>query len=383
MKNSPHVVILGGYGNFGKRIAENLAQLSSIQITIVGRNVDKARALCQQLRQTGATATLRYAVLDIKADDFQHQLGELKPTLVIHTGGPFQGQDYRVPKACIAVKSHYIDLADDRRYVCDIKQLDVSARKNNVLLVSGASSVPGLSSAVIDAYQSRFAQLTNIEFAIAPGNQAERGLATVSGILSYLGKPFPVWINGAWQPRYGWLSPTTWTFDKVIGKRHLATINIPDLELFPMRYPTLQTVVFYAGLELSFLHYTMVAMAWLAKQKWVNSWQPLAKSIFLAGEWFKRYGSDIGGMQIRLSGTDNDGKQKQIQWVLRAEDNIGPYIPTLSALIVAKKLLSNDPAKHLTQRGATACVGLFDLAEFDVEALPLGITHHWQEKTNE
>ena len=48
------IVILGGYGNFGKRIAEQLAQdykSNTLEIVIAGRNVEKAKAFAAQLSQ--------------------------------------------------------------------------------------------------------------------------------------------------------------------------------------------------------------------------------------------------------------------------------------------------------------------------------------------
>ncbi|MNY77512.1 hypothetical protein D3C86_2174420 [compost metagenome] len=58
-------------------------------------------------------------------------------------------------------------------------------------------------------------------------------------------------------------------------------------------------------------------------------------------------------------------------WTLYAEHGIGPYIPTLSAIILTGKLLRCE----LAERGAMPCLGLFSLAEFDAEAAPLGIYH--------
>jgi short subunit dehydrogenase-like uncharacterized protein len=51
--------------------------------------------------------------------------------LVIHTAGPFQGQDYGVVAAAVAAAgAHYIDLADGRRFVCDFPAaLDAAFRE--------------------------------------------------------------------------------------------------------------------------------------------------------------------------------------------------------------------------------------------------------------
>ncbi|CCK77505.1 Saccharopine dehydrogenase [Oleispira antarctica RB-8] len=366
------VLILGGYGNFGKRIAESLSAIKGITIVIAGRSIKKAEALCEALSEKGALAELSAIAIDIHSTQFLYQLKTLAPDLVIHTGGPFQGQDYCVAKACIDIRSHYIDLADDRRFVCDITNLNDQAKDKNVLIVSGASSVPGLSSTVIDQFVNQFSSLEEIDFAIAPGNQAERGEATVRGILSYTGHPFKVLNDGQWVNRYGWMSARRLNFGKVIGRRWLANIDIPDLELLPKRYKGVKTVSFQAGLELPLLHLGMVFMALLAKIGLIKDWSIFTRLIFNASEIFKRLGTDTGGMQINLKGFDENNKPKAVKWILVAEKGIGPYIPTLSAIILAKKLIAGS----IDARGASPCLGMYTLQEFDEEALPLGIYHY-------
>ncbi|KKN93247.1 hypothetical protein LCGC14_0201120 [marine sediment metagenome] len=365
------ILVLGGYGNFGKRIVTSLCGSPDITLIIAGRNRAKAEALRQSLNKE-TNAQLTTAELDIHSPTLVEQLRALQPDLLIHTGGPFQGQDYRVPEACIAVGCHYIDLADDRRFVCDIGQLDDAARSAGVLLVSGASSVPGLSSCVIAHFAERFARLDDIDFAIAPGNQAERGAATVSGILSYTGHPIRVWRDGAWAKVYGWMSPRTLPFDQTIGRRPLANVDIPDLELLPLAYPSVRNVNFQAGLEIPLLHYGMYLMAWLARLGLVRDWSRWTTPIVRASEYFIRWGTDTGGMQINLRGLDHQQQPLHIKWVLGATDGIGPYIPTLSALILARKLITGE----LSTRGAMPCMNLYTMEDFTHEARNLAIYHH-------
>lgn len=359
MKN---IVVLGGYGNFGKRIVENLSEVEGINILIAGRNLSKASALAESLKSS-ASASLAPLVIDIFADDFAQQLATISPFLVIHTSGPFQGQDYRVPKACIACGAHYIDLADDRRFVCDISELDKQAKEKGVLIVSGASSVPGLSSAVVDFYQNQFSVIESINLAIAPGNKAERGLATVEAILSYTGHPLNVFKEGRWQNVYGWMDSKVNDFGGFVGKRYLANVDVPDLELFPKRYSVSQQVSFQAGLELPILHLTMVGMAYLSKIKLVKNWAPLSKTIVSASNIFLPFGSDQGAMEVLISGKGISGNSKQVKWTLYAPKGNGPYIPTLSTIILAKKLLSSE-GTHKIESGAKSCVGLLQLSDF-------------------
>ncbi|WP_448547558.1 saccharopine dehydrogenase family protein [Thalassotalea fusca] len=353
------VVVLGGYGNFGKRIVESLANVEDITLYVAGRNQEKATACINKLN-TNAVANIEPLVIDILAADFTERLKLLSPFLVIHTSGPFQGQDYRVPKACILAGAHYIDLADDRRFVCDIAALDKQAKEHNLLLVSGASSVPGLSSTVVDHYQEQFKTLTSIDLAIAPGNKAERGLATVEAILSYTGHPINVFKEGRWQDVYGWTDSRINDFGGFVGRRRLANVDVPDLELFPKHYKVSERVTFQAGLELSLLHQTMVGMAALAKRGLVKSWAPLAKSIVATSNLFLPFGTDKGAMEVLLKGVDNNGETKTIYWRLYAPDGNGPYIPTLSTIILAKKLIEETDITI----GAKPCIGLFKLSDF-------------------
>ncbi|MDH4555367.1 saccharopine dehydrogenase [Pseudomonas sp. BN417] len=367
------VLILGGYGNFGKRIAENLGKAhAGLELMIAGRSLERATRLCAELAPSAASNTRFEPVqLDIDAPGFPGELAALAPTIVIHTSGPFQGQDYRVPRACIQAGAHCIDLADGRRYVCDIRGLDAEARLRQVLVVSGASSVPGLSSTVIDHFMGEFSSLEAIDFAIAPGNRAEVGEATLKGILSYTGHPFPVLEDGRWRDRHGWMDARRVNFGGPVGRRWLANIDIPDLELFPERYAGVRGVLFQAGLELPLLHHCMVAMAALAKVGLVVDWSPWAAAMLKARQPLMAFGTDAGGMRIELIGRGPDEGPKRLVWTLYAEHGIGPYIPTLSAIILTGKLLRGE----LTERGAMPCLGLFSLAEFDAEAAPLGIYH--------
>ncbi|MBL4796818.1 MAG: saccharopine dehydrogenase NADP-binding domain-containing protein [Oleispira sp.] len=365
---SQSVIVLGGYGNFGKRIVENLSSISGLTIYIAGRSALKAQACIDEL-SSEAKAQLSSFIIDIYADDFEEKLIQLSPGIVIHTSGPFQGQDYHVPRACIQAGAHYIDLADDRRFVCDITELDALAKQQGILVVSGASSVPGLSSAVVSHYKKAYSQLECIDIAIAPGNKAERGEATLRGILSYTGHPLKVYRNGSWNKVYGWMSPRVMDFGDKVGKRCLANVDVPDLELFPSDFSVKNRVSFQAGLELSWLHYLMVMMAFMSKIKIVKDWSIFTKLIFRVSEKLKVFGSDSGAMRVILTGNDHESKSRITTWSLYAHEGIGPYIPTLSSIILARKLLNNNEDK----RGAMPCSELFTLDEFMAQAAELGI----------
>ena len=143
-----------------------LARQPNLQIVICGRSGAAAQTLVQRLRP-GARAQLEAQVADIDEPSFSQTLQALRPDVVVHTAGPFQGQNYRVAEACIGAQSHYIDLADGREFVEGIGILNAVAERAGVLVTSGASSVPALSSAVVDALAAGLRQVTSIGISIS------------------------------------------------------------------------------------------------------------------------------------------------------------------------------------------------------------------------
>ncbi len=375
-KTIHRVLILGGYGNFGKRIAENLSQHLDLTIFIAGRNRSKAEYVCRQLAaKTNHTKLVPYT-LDILSPCFQTHLTKINPDLVIHTSGPFQQQDYRVPQACIDIQSHYIDLADDRQFVTQIDQLNDKAISNNCAIISGASSVPGLSTCVVNELSSQYQSLESLDIAIAPGNKAERGIATLKGILSYTGHPYKTWSDRKWQTIYGWMDNRRVDFGQCIGMRNIANVEVPDLDIFPALYPEIHQVTFQAGLELRMLHQTMVAMAWLSKAGIIKNWAKWSSQILKLSHLFDYFGTDVGGMRIKLTGVNHHSQPISTTWLLIAEHNVGPYIPTIPAIILANKLIQPQTTSPQTIKiGARPCIAEFSLSEFDIYASPLEIKH--------
>ena len=94
--------------------------------------------------------------------------------------------------------------------------------------------------------------IERVELAIALGQRAPRGVATQAAVFSYLGRPFPVWRDRQWRTTWGWMDLRHIRFD--IGERWAAACDVPDLALFPERYPEVSNVEFHAALEFGIQH---------------------------------------------------------------------------------------------------------------------------------
>jgi hypothetical protein len=345
------ILIIGGYGNFGSFITRRLADDDNLQVIIAGRSKEKARALADKVGGEAVT-------LDIN-DDITNALTSIKPDVVIHTSGPFQAQGYDVAQACIAQGCHYIDLADGRAFVEGITELDKQAKNKSVTVISGASSVPCLTSALIDHYKEEFQTLEALDYGITTAQKTARGLATTAAILTYTGKPFPTLIDGQMTDIYGWQGLRARKYPE-LGWRLLGNCDVPDLALFPKRYPELRTVRFYAGLEIPFIHITLWAISWLVRVGLIKGLEKAAPLLLKTSYMFDWLGSANSAFHMELSGKGENGSDKTIKFELTARSGDGPYIPCMPAILIAKKLA----AGKVQDSGAFPCVGFITKDEY-------------------
>jgi hypothetical protein len=349
------VLVLGGYGFFGRRIASALSAETGIRLLIGGRD----RALASQTAAALGLSEAQAVVIDAQGAHLDAELRALGVDLLIHTAGPFQGQDYRVACAAVTAGCHYIDLADGRQFVAGIGVLDTLARERGLSVVTGASSVPALSSAVVDRYAERFVRMDSVEIGISSGARAP-GLATVKGIFSYAGKAFPCWRDGRWTTAHGWLGLKRYPFPAPLGGRWLGACDVPDLELLPQRYPGVRTVVFHAGFASAMGHLVVWALACGVRAGVVPSLAPFAGPLHRLSRWMEPLVSDQGGMFVRMRGLGTDQRPLQLCWHLLARQNHGPHIPCGAAIALARKLVRGNKLPA----GAMPCVGLLSVEEF-------------------
>ena len=359
------VMILGGTGNFGGYIARMLADDPAITLLIASRSETRACAAATAIAAANPPEPL---CVDIRGD-LSLVIESARPDVIIHTVGPFQNQDYRVAEAAITAGAHYLDLADARDFVAGIGGLDRKAKAAGVSVIAGASSVPCLTAAFIDHYRPRFAQLSSVEYGISAAQATNRGLGTASAILSYVGKPFSRLESGQSHRVFGWQGLTAVRYPE-LGLRLFGDCDIPDLSLFPERYPGLQRLRFVAGHEIKLLHLGTWLLSWAVRLRLVRSLEPHADALLGASFLFDSLGSNRSGFHIRLDGTGQNSAPMRIEGFMVARQGHGPHIPCVPAVMLAKRIAMGEPPSA----GARPCLDLINLDRYLGALEPLDIT---------
>ncbi|HVO03112.1 MAG TPA: DUF4166 domain-containing protein [Candidatus Cybelea sp.] len=351
------ILVLGGYGTFGGRVVRLLAKTGRFEIAVAGRSRQRAEAFVRELDNSNVSAM----ALDREALDAA-KLQSLAPWLVIDASGPFQAQDHRVVKAALGAGAHYIDLADAIEFVTGIGAFDAEAKARGLTVISGASSVPTLSSAVIAALAEGLDVVLEIEIAISSSNQATLGRSVHAALLSYAGRPVPIRRFGRPQEIAGLVD---WrTVDIAVPgrpplkRRLVAPCAVPDLVLLPQRYPALHKLIFRAGTELPLLNRGGGILAWLVSRRVLRSVAGLADPAGAAFTLLRRFGSRRSGMLVEVTGR-RGGAMVARHWNVIAEQGDGLFVPAMASALLAAKLDRGE-----LPSGAMPGIELLTLAEF-------------------
>ncbi|MGH8518897.1 MAG: saccharopine dehydrogenase family protein, partial [Panacagrimonas sp.] len=364
MDTRPIVLIAGGYGVFGGRLARLLAARGDLRVIVAGRSFESARAFCDALN--GKAEPLKFD----RDDDTAVTLESLSPWCVVDAAGPFQtygagqGDPYRLARDALACGAHYLDLSDDAVFTADIATLDEAAHAAQRVAISGASTVPAISAAAVRRLRQGLTRIDSIESVVLPGNRAPRGLSVMRAILAQVGRPLRLWRGEAWSEVPGWSGLRRDGLELADGTRveprWSGYIGSPDLRLFPTAFGA-RSVLFRAGLELSLLHLGLWLLGGLPRLRLRRSLEPWARPLRWIAERFERFGSDRGGMRVDVIGRDQDGRGQRHTWTLIAERGEGPYVPALPAACLIDRLLRGE-----LEPGARACLEDLDLS--DIEA---------------
>jgi hypothetical protein len=354
------VLILGGYGTFGGRLAQLLADEDRLTLVIAGRSLAKAQAFCASL---GFAATLLPAAFD-RDGDVEGQLRGIAPDIVVDATGPFQsyGADpYRVVRAALALGVRYLDLADGSDFVAGIVQFDAQARARGIFVLAGVSSFPVLTAAVVrmlaqDMLTQDMARIDAVTGGIAPSPYANVGANVIRAIASYAGKPVAVIREGRKATAYALIDSRRYTIAPPgrlpLHPIRFSLVDVPDLQVLPKLWSGLRSVWMGAGPVPDILHRALSALAWLVRLRLLPSLSPFAGLMYRTINVLS-WGEHRGGMFVAVEGQGRDGERIERSWHLLAEGEDGPLIPSMAAEAIIRHCLAGRPPAAGARSAAT------------------------------
>ena len=341
------ILVIGGTGGFGSTICRLLKEDGHV-VVAGARDERRGRTFAVANTGIGFVAIDRDAVTADRLEGYD---------VVVDAAGPFRSQDRRLARAAIAAGCHHIDISDDRDFTRGACKLDRRARAAGVACISGASSVPALSSAVALELAEGMDEVSLVEIAISASSRAAFGRSVLHSMLSGAGRPIHRCDGTRGVAMDG---PRPMVVRHAGGRtmtRTVLEVDGPDHDALPRLLPGRPAVRFHAGGEMRLHNRAMMIVSRMVARGRLRDGSHLLPLARAARHLTSRFGDGRSGMTVRLHGR-RDGRARCREWSLVAKANTGPVIPCLVVPALVRAIADGRIAP-----GAGTAAGLLGVDE--------------------
>ena len=292
------LVIYGGYGVFGRLVAEDLLTHTDARLLIVGRDRRKVAAYAETLGHRATAAVSDITDLDSVNAVVAGAAG------VICCAGPFQTLPLNVLHAAIACQVPYADIADSRAYVRHVYSLEREIRQANIPVLSGLSTVPGTVSIFVKLASESMTRIDAVHIALFIGNKNAKGEGAIRSLLGSLDNLIRIPRDGAEISVRVWEGRDMVEFLPPIGLRPMYVFDAPDYDLLP-RYFNAKTVTVKCGFDLELINRSLAILRSL-KHLTGYAVERLARVLIALSQTAAFLGTGQGMLRIEVLGSTDD-----------------------------------------------------------------------------
>ncbi|WP_417409866.1 saccharopine dehydrogenase NADP-binding domain-containing protein [Hoeflea sp.] len=321
------IVVVGGYGHVGQKIARRLMPVPDVTVRIAGRDASRARAASQML-------SCEWAVLDI-ADPASWD-GALAAADLVICCIDTPSADF--PAKVLRLGLDYVDISATDAVLQRIEALDGLAKANDALAVLSVGLAPGLTNLLARRAKETLPQIDAMTIGVLLGLGDEHGPAAIKWTLDNLA---PLARSDIRTMRFGPEAAALPTIPFDFADQHVLTRR---------GYPPVRTRLGLASPLVSATSLRLLSA--LAQRDW-------ARRLLLWSLPRFRMGSDRAALVVEARGTGNGGATVRRLYL---EGTREADITALMAAQVALRVSSRD------ERGVRHIDELWELEDF-AEAL--------------
>jgi hypothetical protein len=170
------ILVVGGYGVFGRLLVRELLAHTRARVVVAGRRLEKARAAAAAAGAHGALG------LDLGTPGaLEHAARGF--AIVACAAGPFAILPHEAPREAVAAGAHWIDIADDPDWVLDLLA-DPALAASERAVMPGQSTVPALSGTLLRWCSERLDRPTRARITLYIGNRNAKGAGAIAAAIA-------------------------------------------------------------------------------------------------------------------------------------------------------------------------------------------------------
>lgn len=267
------VIVLGGQGLFGRTVVEQL-KLLGISALVAGRH------------QT--------ADIQLNANDAASlRKGLAAGDLVVDTAGPFQCRSLALVQTATEVGFDVVDINDNLHYAEQVLTLGKQIAAAGIRVLSSASSVSALASAVV--LQSGVSNPVRVTAFLAPASRHTANPGSAISLIESVGCPVRTFHDGKLQTQRGWTEPHRFPMPGPLGPIFGRLFESADAIYLPRIWPSLREVQMYVDTNTVGVNTLLLVAARFPRfRRWIE------RRISLATRISKLIGSKVGGIGYEI-----------------------------------------------------------------------------------
>ncbi|MGN4127019.1 saccharopine dehydrogenase NADP-binding domain-containing protein [Lysinibacillus sphaericus] len=320
-----NILIVGGYGEVGGKIAKLLLPKYPNRVWIAGRSIEKARQFCAQ--QNNLATPIQ---LDVTKAIDGHQLTNI--ALVIMC---LEQENTQFAALCLQEGIKYIDISASYSFLQKLELLNPLAVKHNTTAVLSVGLAPGLTNLMAMHVAQQFSSLEKLHISILLGAGDSHGAAAIHWILNQLNNSYTIAYQNDKQEITNFTNKREVDFVG-IGNRSLYQFNFSDQHILSKHLPS-SHIITRLGFDVEWLN-LLVSFIQKSRLSIVLKWQWLKNRLVSLIQKMK-IGSSICAIKIEAIGISQLEKTSAS---LTFAENDESFITAKIAATVAQELLEME-----------------------------------------
>lgn len=297
------IVVLGGAGDMGGAVVEQLCRMdSSAEVIVADVRLDRAKDVVA--RVVGGRPSARF----VDVEDRQSLIEVLRGAdVAVNCVGPFYRFCRKVISTVIDSGTNYVDICDDHDGARDALEFDPQAREKGVVAVTGFGWTPGLSNICARAGADELDRVESIDIAWVGTAADSTGLAVIEHVLHAISGRVPTFKDGSLVDIAPGSGVENVEFPQPIGRVSVYHTGHPEPLTIPRYIRGVKTVTLKGALTPQWVNSFGSFLVSLGLTKTAGRKKRLARYLHSIEGLFRGGAQPISGLRVSVGG-EKDGR---------------------------------------------------------------------------
>lgn len=331
------ILILGGYGNTGRLLARLLLQETDAQLVLAGRNLEKAKALTDELNQAYAGNRVSGARLD--ASDLVSLRQAFTGIDFVVVASSTTQYTSQIAVAALETRVGYLDIQYSTSKIALLKSMAEAIEKAGCCFITDGGFHPGLPTFMV-RYVAQYFDHLKIARVGSVIKEDWKSLeiedSTIHELIELINDyEMLIFKGGQWKKvsMFSMSDFISMDFGDVFKKQYCAPMMLEEMRALPVIYPSLEETGFYVGSFNWFVDWIIMPLAMIAMKLWPHA------ALRPMGRWMhwglKRFSKPPYGTLLKVEAKgEKDGQPTKIQVIISHQDGyLFTAIPVAACLL--------------------------------------------------